>query len=470
MVGGMIELHGDTSRVLIENAPMTRGSRHLAVLVQWGWICLASAWLESAAADARPNVVLIISDDQAWTDYGFMGHPAVRTPHLDRLAGRSRVFRRGYVPSSLCCPSLASILTGRYPHQHGIVSNDPPLPPGLAGAQRWKSPEFVQGRKWMNNALESQPTLPKQLVAAGYRSFQAGKWWQGHFSRGGFTHGMTRGDEFQGGRHGDEGLKIGRHTMVPVFEFITESKKEGAPFFLWYAPMLPHDPHTPPDRLLARYLPLTPSPHVARYWAMIEWFDETVGQLLAHLDRERLTQDTLVVYVTDNGWIQHPDRPRFAPRSKQSPYDGGLRTPILLSWPGRIEPSRWDVPVSSVDIAPTVMAACGLPVHSGVAGIDLRDARALGGRNAAFGACFTHDAVVLESPVSSLRWRWGVVGEWKIIVPHAAREPGDSVQLYHVTKDPHELVNLAPVEPRRLDRLLRAVDAWWDPSRQRTAP
>ena len=73
-----------------------------------------------------PNIVLIVSDDQAWTDFGFMKHTAVRTPHLDRLAARSAVFRRGYVPSSLCRPSLATIITGLYPHQHGITGNDPP--------------------------------------------------------------------------------------------------------------------------------------------------------------------------------------------------------------------------------------------------------------------------------------------------------------------------------------------------------
>ena len=82
------------------------------------------------AADAPPpNVVLIIADDMGWTDYGFMGHPQIRTPRLDRLAGQGLAFRRGYVTTSLCSPSLASILTGRYPHQHKITSNDPPLPP-----------------------------------------------------------------------------------------------------------------------------------------------------------------------------------------------------------------------------------------------------------------------------------------------------------------------------------------------------
>src|SRR2546423_3034268 len=102
--------------------------------------CLAAA--SPAIAAGPPNVVLIVSDDQAWTDYSFMGHEHVRTPHLDRLAAQSLVFRRGYVPTSLCCPSLASLITGQYPHQHKITSNDPPIPPGMTPAQFQRSPAF----------------------------------------------------------------------------------------------------------------------------------------------------------------------------------------------------------------------------------------------------------------------------------------------------------------------------------------
>jgi uncharacterized sulfatase len=86
--------------------------------------------LAASAAD-KPNIVMIISDDQAWTDYSFMGHKQISTPNIDRLAKESLTFTRGYVPSSLCCPSLASIVTGLYPHQHKITSNDPPIPAGM---------------------------------------------------------------------------------------------------------------------------------------------------------------------------------------------------------------------------------------------------------------------------------------------------------------------------------------------------
>jgi len=150
----------------------------------------------------RQNVVLIISDDQHWGDYGFMGHRQIETPHLDQLARQSLTFRHGYVPSSLCCPSLASIITGRYPHEHHITSNDPAIPQGMKAAGFQKSEAFLQGRQAMTRHLEAWPTLPKLLGQAGYVSFQTGKWWLGDYTHGGFTHGMTKG-----GRHGDEGLE-----------------------------------------------------------------------------------------------------------------------------------------------------------------------------------------------------------------------------------------------------------------------
>jgi arylsulfatase A-like enzyme len=158
------------------------------MLPRFGSLLLALlAFAASAGAASPPNIVLIISDDHAWTDYGFMGHPHIRTPNLDRLAGQSLVFPRGYVPASLCCPSLASIITGRYPHEHRITSNDPAMPADVKPAMKSKSPQFREGRQVMTGFMERAATLPRMLAAHGYLSFQTGKWWQGHFKSGGFT-------------------------------------------------------------------------------------------------------------------------------------------------------------------------------------------------------------------------------------------------------------------------------------------
>jgi arylsulfatase A-like enzyme len=329
---------------------------------------LALSLLAPAASAAPPNVVMVVGDDQGWKDYGFMGGTHVRTPNLDKLAADGLVYPRGYVPSSLCRASLASMITGLYPHQHLVTSNDPP-----AGADGKRGPTFQKLRAEMVAEFEKSPNLPKLLAAAGYVSHQSGKWWEGDACRCGFTAAMTTGDPAKSGRHGDEGLVIGRQGLKPVTDFIDRATADGKPFYVWYAPMMPHQPHTPPDRLLAKYRDKTPSIHMAKYWAMCEWFDETVGDLLGHLDKQGLRDDTLVVYLHDNGWIQNPDQPRFAPKSKLSPYDGGTRTPIVLRWPGKIKPGRSEALASSVDIAPTVLAACGLKATPDMPGLDLRD-------------------------------------------------------------------------------------------------
>jgi uncharacterized sulfatase len=412
--------------------------------------------IAAPGAETKPNILMIVADDHMWTDYSFMGHPCIRTPNIDRLASEGLTFRRGYVPSSLCCPSLASMITGLYPHQHKVTSNDPPLPKGAARKAGPGSKEFQEGREVMNRHMEAVATLPRVLKEQGYLSLQTGKWWQGHYSRGGFTHGMTKGQ-----RHGDEGLDIGRKTMQPIHDFVAEAKKQGKPFFVWYAPLMPHDPHTPPDRLLSKYTNTTDSIHVARYRAMVEWFDETVGDLLGLLDREGLATNTIVLYVADNGWIQNPETPRYAPKSKQSQYDGGVRTPIIVRWPGRVAPRDAAGKAMSIDFMPTVLAALGLPKDAAMQGVNLLDEAAVKGREAIFGECFTHNAVDLNRPAANLRWRWAIEGDWKLIVPAPQNEPDGVVELYNLAKDPHETENLAAAEPGRGKALRAKLDAWW---------
>lgn len=282
------------------------------ILAASSFISAALAPVPTTMPSNRPNVVLIISDDQGWGDFGFMGHELIHTPRLDGLAARSAVFPNGYVPTSLCRASLASLMTGLYGTQHKICCNDFPT---------------VEDRSATHPFIRNVPTMPRLLADAGYRCLQTGKFWEGHFSNAGFTHGMT-----EKGRHGDEGLVIGRETMQPIFDFIDESTRAKEPFLVWYAPMMPHAPHNPPKRLLEKYLGKVESPHVAAYYAMCEWFDETCGQLLDFLDERKLTDNTVIIFVIDNGWIQDPrQKNKFDPRSKRSQYDAGLRTPVLVA-------------------------------------------------------------------------------------------------------------------------------------------
>ena len=421
-------------------------------------IVAALLFTVSAQATKQPNIVLIISDDQAWTDYSFMGHKKIKTPNIDRLSKESRLFKRGYVPTSLCCPSLASIITGLYPHQTKITGNEPPVPSGGKNSEQYKR----QVQECVS-FIDDIPTLPRLLAQQGYISHQSGKWWQGHYSRGGFTHGMTHGDPKRGGRHGDKGLKIGREGMKEIFDFI--ENRDGKPFFTWYAPFLPHTPHNPPKRLLNKYLQQTDSKFIARYWAMCEWFDETCGELLDYLDAKNLTNDTIVIYVTDNGWIQRADNGRYAPRSKRSQYDGGLRTPIMLRWPGKIKPEERQELANSIDLAPTILKACGFNPTEKMLGIDLLDDEALSERKFTYGACYLHNAVDIHTPTANLTYRWLIHGDWKIILPNEvnvttrSKEKGTGkIELYNLTKDPLEKNNLAESKHSIVKRLTRQLD------------
>jgi uncharacterized sulfatase len=296
-------------------------------------------------------------------------------------------------------------------------------------------------------------TLPRLLAKQGYLSLQTGKWWQGDFKRGGFTHGMTKGQ-----RHGDAGLDIGRKTMPPITDFLAEARRQKKPFFIWYAPMMPHTPHNPPKRLLEKYTPKTKSLFEARYWAMVEWFDETCGQLLAQLEKEKLADNTLVVYVTDNGWVQNPTGPGFL-RSKRSPYDAGLRTPIMVRWPGKVKPRTSDERAMSIDLVPTILSAVGQKPTAQMQGIDLLDPAAPGKRKAIFGECFTHNAVDLDRPAANLEWRWMIEDRWKLIVPAS----GKGAELYDLAADPHEKTDLASTNADRVKALHGKLDAWWKP-------
>src|SRR5579872_2808563 len=395
------------------------------------------------ASNRPPNVVMIVADDQGWTDFGFMGHEVIKTPHLDQLAAESALFPNAYVPTSLCRASLATLLTGLYAHQHKICCNDPP-----DGVDRAAMHPFIR----------QAPALPRLLAGAGYRSFQTGKFWEGHFANAGFTDGMTTK-----GRHGEEGLIIGRQTMQPIFDFIAGVPKLH-PFFVWYAPMLPHEPHNPPQRLLEKYAVEGRHPKLAAYFAMCEWFDETCGQLLDYLDRQELRENTLVVFVIDNGWIQETGEVRttrgnFAPKSKLSPYDGGLRTPVILRWPGHTRPGRYDDLVSTIDLAPTILSAAGLTPPKEMPGLDLlptAGGRGRLARDAVYGEIFVHTAVDLDQPALNLTHRWIRSGDWKLI---AFTDPRGPSELYNVKTDPLEQRNLAGDEPDRVRTLERRLDA-----------
>ena len=291
---------------------------------------------------------------------------------------------------------------------------------------------------------------------------------------------MTRGFPQPGGRHGDDGLKIGREGLRPIQEFVETAVAQDEPFFLWYAPFLPHTPHNPPQRLFDKYKSKTDSPHIARYYAMCEWFDETCGELLGMIDKAGVRDNTMVVYVTDNGWIQDPDKGKYAPRSKQTPYEGGIRTPIMFQMPGKLEASDRPELVSSIDIFPTILAAAGARIPEGLPGINLLSSMQEGSkieRSHILGEGFSHDIADIKNPQASLLYRWAIEGRWKLLLtydgevnryqtthPRTEKRP----QLFDLLNDPFEKNNLAAQNPKVVRQLGGYIQSWY-PADQRQA-
>ena len=435
--------------------------------------CCAVATLQAAQPSAtteapagRPNIVLILSDDQAWGDYGFMGHADVQTPHLDRLADSGLRFDRGYVAAPICRPSLASMATGQYSFVHGVTGND------------IVSKVYDDARKELEKPLQAKfhqlPSVIKLLTSNGYLAHQSGKWWEGSWQDGGFTHGMTEGE-----RHGDKGLVIGREGLDPISEFIDEAVAGEKPFMLWYAPFLPHTPHNPPQALLEKYQGQGHALDVAKYYAMIDWFDQTCGELFETIESKGLSDNTVYLYICDNGWGAASttlDWPRdqafweYAMRSKASPYENGTRTPILVSWPGVIEPQQMEGFAHSIDLFPTIAALAGLQAPDGLPGINLLDTAAVAARDTVFGSLHASHNMSLSDPDSTLQYLWCIQGDWKLLLRcdgedtthYRKLHEWDTApyRLFNLSEDPGEKNDLAVAHPEIVARLRAEIAAW----------
>jgi uncharacterized sulfatase len=457
-----------------------------------------------------PNVIFMLADDQGWYDYGFMRRPGVdgnaialnsalqlpnttipKTPAIDRLADEGLAFTHGYT-APVCRPTLMSILTGTHLHQHQIVGNDLVTQRGLGQAGRIDDTS-LEARILSFNPLTR--TLANQL---GYTSFQTGKWWEGDFAHGGFTQGDTRDSiaiatrppqwtgsapNYIRARQGDWGLMTGRvdyasgiaapthpipyaNTVKTATDFINSRVAADQPFFLWYAPYLPHDPFDPPAGLKSQYTALGLNDADANYYANIERLDGGVEALLDHLDTQGIADNTIIMFICDNG--RQLNAPLTA--GKLSPYDSGTRTPIIVRWPDRIkpggpiEPQVIRTPVHMVDMVPTIHHALGLAIPPEMQGINLLDPAAVAARGTVFGSDHNVEILTLSDPTESLENRWAVRDGWKLILNQLTGTK-ELYQLYNgsIPVDPHEKTNLAAGNPQLVDELSMEIVNWYSP-------
>jgi len=421
-------------------------------------VCAFAIALSHQATTAeQPNIVFLLSDDQGWTDYGFMGHPHIETPHIDTLAKSGIVYQRGYVTAPLCRPSLASIVTGLYPHQTGIRGNDPLMPPNTNRSSAKHKALSAKLRNRMTAPLVDQPSFVKILKRNGYATLQTGKWWEGDPRIHGFTDAMTHGDHLRGGRHGDQGLEIGRGTMKPIYDFVDKATNDEQPFFIWYGVFLPHAPHNAPDRLFNKYKDVAPDEPTARYWANVEWLDEGCGQIVEYLKKKNLYENTIFVYTCDNGWVQDPANVNRSVRSKREPVEGGIRTPIFITHEGSIEPlNDSETLASNIDIAPTILRACGIDPPIEMVGLDLQNPAALKERNRVLVDVYQHDSDLdqLDDIDSGLKARVVIDGWDKLTVTPEGK------QLFDLKTDPDDRKDLSTERKDRVAELSQVIETW----------
>jgi len=465
-------------------------ARTLAVTVLLGVLagCGPGSSGETAPAESlrRPNVVLVLADDLGYGDLGVYGSESIETPHMDALSAAGVRFEAGYVAAAVCGPSRAALMTGRYPQRHGYEFNRSGADYGLS---------------------LDETTLAEVLRAAGYVTGAVGKWQLGW---AGGRHPLDRGfDEFFGMQSGTmfiepstEGVESWNPTPLPeirrrpVFrgrevveetEYLTEALTREAlafidrhrdrPFFLYLAHYAPHVPLQATAKYLDRYRHIEDR-KTRIFAAMVSALDDSVGGVVAKLREHGLEQDTLIVFLSDNGCALYIDgactNGPFR-GGKRWFFEGGIRVPFLLAWPGGLRPGQvYRSAVSSLDLLPTLAAAAGAPLPAApLDGVNLLPW--VRGEEAG-------------TPHGTLFWRAGPNlavrrGDWKLWQVNRASEerlaeitrtggllrnfvaPRDSplgqvLRLHNLQVDLGESSSVADEETEVLGELQRELDAW----------
>jgi arylsulfatase A-like enzyme len=334
--------------------------------------------------EEKPNIVLIYADDLGWMDVGYQGAEIYETPHIDRLASEGMIFNRFYPSAANCAPSRAGMLTGMVGPRHHVY-----LPQGLSRGgdidqMRWKvptrnaDPSFNTFRVNINHVAPEFESLAEMLARAGYRSARIGKWHIGDDNQG-FDVVSAAGEKGQvtningtEGRYYSDTLVAERMTDLAI-DFIRSHK--GRPFFVYLAHWEVHGPMAASKDRIAYFDHKIKAGKAEGfspvYAAEIEQLDISVGRVVASLEAEGIADRTVVIFTSDNGGVSRYTSNRPLRAGKGTFYEGGIRTPMCIKWPGVVKPgSTSDVPVTGIDFMPTfaAMAGASLPDQQPVDG------------------------------------------------------------------------------------------------------
>jgi arylsulfatase A-like enzyme len=401
----------------------------------------------------QPNFIVFIADDAAWNDCGPYGNQNIKTPNINKLAEEGVVFNNAFLTTSSCSPSRCSILTGRYPHATGAPELHMPLP-------------------------ADQMLFAGELQKAGYYTAVAGKY---HIGPKRAEFDTIYGGSPSGCEHWVEAL---------------QNRPENKPFFLWLAALDPHrdyapntipEPHRPEDVIVPPYLPDNDSTRkdLALYYDEISRMDSYIGKVMAELKKQGVDENTLVIYMTDNG--------RPFPRAKTRMYDSGIKTPFIVRWPEKLEKGTTDALVSSIDIAPTFCELAGAGIsetYQGKSFVPVLENYSAETRTYIAAEHNWHDYQAHERAIRNHKYLYirnafpelnasppadavGSITYQEMIKLYKAGklnenqldcfiEPRPAEELYDVENDPYQFNNLAekPEYADALDEMRKLLDNW----------
>ena len=423
--------------------------------------------------EKKPNVVMIVIDDLGWADLGYMGSNFYETPNIDQLANEGLVFTNAYAGAANCAPSRACLLTGLNTPRHGVYT----VSPSARGKEKKKKITPTTNINFVDTAMV---TLADEMRNAGYVTCNIGKW---HIGENPGEQGIDV--NIAGGKWGHpksyfapyiypeidapEGEYLTDRLTNEAIKFVTEHKDD--PFFLYLPYYTVHTPLQCKPEVVKKYKAKAVEGNCqnhATYGAMVELMDENVGRLLATLKELDLEENTLIFFTSDNGGIRMVSCQDPLRAGKGSYYEGGIRVPLIVKWPGKINASaKSEEKVVNLDFYPTVLEAIGeKPLKQQLDGVSILPL--LTNNDApAERPLIWHFPIYLQaykkgydqSTDPLFRTRPGSVillGDWKL---HQYFE-NNSIELYNLKEDLGEQNNLAGSHPEKVNELLEILDNW----------
>lgn len=438
-------------------------------------LVLVAASVAPTNASERPNIVLIMCDDLGYSDVGFNGATDIRTPSLDRLAGKGTICSAAYVVHPFCGPSRMGLMTGRYPHTFGAPFNLPETGDG--------------NEEYYRQGIDSnEPLMSTVLQRAGYYTGAVGKWHMGsappfHPNVRGFDdfYGFLGGghkyfpDDYRSRYEQQVQAKVKRiwdyitpleHNGNVVREneyltdalsheavrFVKQAAEKQQPFFLYLSYNAPHTPLEAKQEDLVHYSGI-PDEKRRTYAAMVHAVDRGVGELAATLETAGMMDNTLIIFLSDNGGqLRSGATNRPLKGGKGDTFEGGFRVPMFWHWPGKIAAGEWfDHPISALDLYPT---------FAGLAGAEIPESKLLDGRNI-WDAFLAGQDPRPNSPIYALRHRNGYSdvavrqGPWK-----ACKAYNQPWKLHNLHQDIAETHDLSAQYPDRLWSMVSKAQQW----------